>query len=382
MAMHYTVCLLFTVICMIQDAMSLGNSMKPLLLLTRYATKLVTVVPVADLTYKTVQNKFGTKHQLLFNEQAEIIKQRDNELLVRISNMFYVGQETKNKATVRFGAFWAQKDSFVTLDELKKEEVNVALFPRPIQWSDGDIVQANRNVVTLTMPFYDRETKRTFSTGTRFVPVNNEIRNNDVNVWAFDKKSFRLEKIDIPKKLCLLNQPETVQKQRSAFVSLTKQWTNYSIPYLLGGCSFVAQYKRVGCVNTPRTGFDCSGVILRAAQICNIPYFFKNSATLAHHLSPVTTIDDLEPGDLLFFRGHVLIASDIENNMIIESRGHASGFGKLHELPLNKLFKEIETWEDVWKAHTTQQPLFRLNSKGKVTKKITNIKLLKLILKR
>jgi predicted DNA-binding protein YlxM (UPF0122 family) len=43
-------------------------------------------------------------------------------------------------------------------------------------------------------------------------------------------------------------------------------------------------------IYSPKSGFDCSGLILPAAQICGIPYFCKNTAIIPHTIgSRVTT---------------------------------------------------------------------------------------------
>src|SRR3990167_1494271 len=92
------------------------------------------------------------------------------------------------------------------------------------------------------------------------------------------------------------------------------------IPYAWGGCSYTAtctdphfQLKTTSVTKhlpqpqrrwfsyptynlKPATGFDCSGVILRAAQIAGLPYFYKNTVTILNNLKPLTATDELADG--------------------------------------------------------------------------------------
>lgn len=119
-------------------------------------------------------------------------------------------------------------------------------------------------------------------------------------------------------------------------------------------------------------------MILRGAQLCGIPYFFKNSTTLAQNLTPLQKNEDLENGDLIWFLGHVIIISDVKNNLVVEARGYEHSYGRVHEASLKTQFNNISTYEDLKKAYLEHIPLERLNLQGIVAKEIPTFKLLKL----
>src|SRR5690606_17679975 len=100
-----------------------------------------------------------------------------------------------------------------------------------------------------------------------------------------------------------------------------------------------------------KSGFDCSGVIARATQICGIPYFCKNTATIPHCLKPLQKEQELHNGDLILIRGHVMIVFDVAKNLLIEARGYTHGYGKLQEIPINQVFEGIQTYKDLTDAY-------------------------------
>lgn len=378
----------------------------------------VTIVPVANLVLQRMATLFpgknpwncyqnisleGSKktarscprvHQLLFNEQVEIIHCAGDELLVKIPHVFYTsGIDKKNE-------YWAHKKNFISLEALEKKGLNSDLFPAPIRFSDKTIEKANTNTITLLFPFKDRTHHRTFSAGTRFVRAHPGANGPTVKVWAFNPATVRFDLISIPKHLCLSNPPKTSRQKRKLFVKLLKRWAHLPagfIPYVWGGCSFTAPYKKnmITCkqmtikpretisVFLPKkgrktvTGFDCSGVIARAAQACNIPYFFKNSSTALQQLKPITSYKQLAEGDLLYIKGHLMVVSDIKNNRLIEARSHCHGYGKVQEIKLSDEFQGIETYQQLLAACLTNKRLKRLDSRGAFTKSYT-AKLLKL----
>ena len=126
------------------------------------------------------------------------------------------------------------------------------------------------------------------------------------------------------------------------------------------------------------TGFDCSGVIARAAHACNIPYFFKNSSTALQQLKPIVSYEQLAEGDLLHIKGHLMVVSDIKNNKIIEARSHWHGFGKLQEIKLSDEFQGVKTYKQLVDACLANKRLARLDSAGSVFEKIQSATLLKL----
>ena len=256
--------------------------------------------------------------------------------------------------------------------------------------------------LALIKPFYDPVTQQTFSAGTRFVYNPEFVSNTHYQVYVFDRKITRFITTMLPKSSVLTIEPRTPEQAIQVFVAILKSWAhtkNGIICYVWGGASYtytckdkeckqistklanqkkVKVYIREDCNSIPLTGFDCAGMILRAAQICNIPYFFKNTYTLAQSLAQLKPDESLNAGDLIWIPGHVMVVSDIQNNLLIEARGYSHGFGKVQEMRLEKVFKGIKTYDELINAFFIQKPLIRLDKSGKSVEEITYYKLLKL----
>ncbi len=336
-------------------------------------------------------------HQLLFHEQVEILQEKDGELYIRIPNAFYVSHDTQKEHQ----EFWTLKKYIISYDELKKHNVPMQNFPQPIERTKKNKPQT-QSIVTLTQPFFDRTTGKHLSAGTRFVE-SAPSKSSLASVYVFDPIHYRFNTIRIPKKICIFNTPQDKNKRIDLFVRILKSWAHqpapYVIPYVLGGCSFIHTYpahkfsitQSVGNDNkkgtayayntspsTRASGFDCSGIILRAAHMAGIPYFCKNTSAIAATLKPLSAGEQLHNGDLILIPGHVIIVADMQKNTIIEARGYDQGYGKVHEIPIKEQFKNIYTFQQLVDAYTNKKPLVRLNKNGGIVQTITNYKLFKL----
>src|SRR3990167_7412013 len=179
------------------------------------------------------------------------------------------------------------------------------------------------------------------------------------------------------------------------FVKLLKSWANLDsgfIPYLYSGSSFIYAYHRDEILqrysdNTfyrdeldvyPYTGFDCSCIISRATQICNLPYFYKDSITLERNLEQLNKFEELSEGDVIWFPGHVLIVSDLKNNLVIEARGYTSGYGLIHECHISKMFENINSFKELFELKTNHKKLKLLAKDGTLRYIIEEFKILSL----
>ena len=142
-----------------------------------------------------------------------------------------------------------------------------------------------------------------------------------------------------------------------------------------GGNTF---WSRPDYDTTIKNGFDCSNLILRAAQISQIPYFFKNTTTLKKNLKTISPNEKLEAGDLIWVPGHVIVVADLDKNTIIESRSYSHGYGKIQEIPLNEEFKNINTFEDLLKHFFDNKKIKRIDKNKKTIADLKNYKILKL----
>jgi hypothetical protein len=383
----------------------------------------VTIVPVADLlgeplreinkthgTSHTYQNlplcskPAGTYacpriHQLLFNEVIEIIEQRGDEVMVKVPNLFFVTPPSHSPRTT----YWSHKKNFITLTELAKRGINLDQIPEPITMHDATDSDT-QTIITLTYPWYDPITERTFSAGTRFVAKPQQESADVVTVFALDQKNIIMKEIPVPHTHLLMNvsqlSPEDAIKE---FVKVARSWAHQEdgfIPYVWGGCSFLntarnnsyaeknvtQQGKEVGTIwvlddydYSPKTGLDCAGLIARAAQLCGIPYFFKNSATVAQFLAPHSPKERLQAGDIIWLPHHVMMVSDPKKNTILEARIYSHGYGKVHEIPLKKAFKGIQTFDELRRTIAAKKPLQRLHADGTVVETVSTGKTLKIL---
>ncbi len=215
------------------------------------------------------------------------------------------------------------------------------------------------------------------------------------------------------------------QTMRKCFVNLLKRWAHRSnafIPYVWGGFSIRSMCKQDTFIldkkpifvpfdvasrhsssratadgakqeirakrpekdhEYPKSGLDCSGLIAMAAQCCGLPYYYKNTTTIGKHLKELQPTDTIQAGDLIWFRGHVLAISSLSPAKVIESRGYTlkrytPGCGKVHEVALEKVFKDMKTIEQLRAAFFEGKPLDRIDGYGDIGQ-VFGWKILKLL---
>lgn len=389
-------------------------------------------VPVADLTTQPIATIYQSKdaldkrqqlpfsstkksqqfleacprvHQLLFNEMVTVLEECADELRVSIHNSYYLTAQSEQPQTI----YWGLKKDFVFLNTLS--DTDQQKIPTPIISFDHQAsIEPRTRLVTLQQPFTDPISKHTFSAGTRFVravkknpPATTATQEKKYyDVFIFDAVQNRFIVTAVPRDLCAPLTLDGKDARISYFVRLLREWAktdNGSIPYVFGGCSIVSRlkknefqridepltptitigyYQRTGIKPGTRVGIDCSGLVTRAAHIAGIPYFFKNSRTLGQKLTPLSPQEPIQNGDLILFRGHVIIITDVHHNLIVEARSYDHGYGIIHEIALGKVFKGIETFGDLHDAYRKGTPLVRLNSKGEVEDSFNSWKILKI----
>lgn len=209
----------------------------------------------------------------------------------------------------------------------------------------------------------------------------------------FNPKTKDITVTDIPQKFCFLS-PTIVSRASSQrdMVQLLRMWTHLSsgaIPLLCGGISFTktvspkkftlqnkalngllfAYWQRSEMTKSPYPGFDASGLICRAAQLCNIPYFYKNSTTAAAYLKPLPINELIHEGDLVIIPGGMLMVSSTEPNdhKMIGTFSYSSGYGIITELKLQDLFLYISNYNDLMDAYLSQIPLTAKSADGSKT---------------
>ncbi len=270
-----------------------------------------TRIPLAWHTDKKICPRV---HQALFNEIVTIHEETADEVHISISTVFNKTLLSDEKKCT----YWMLKESIIYLNEVEKN-IDLKTIPTPIDFESGHI--DDKDVTTLVCPFYDKERDVTYSAGTRFIIK--EEGNDAYYVYAYDHKHNTNTLITIPKNTCIQTHTLTPEEKRNLFVYLVTSWAKpHCIPFVWGGCSFAKDIELQAIKaeqtttdgstyecwllatqqSTPYSGFDISGLIARSAQICGIPYFYKNSTIAALLLKKFDNNTTLQECDLVWLR--------------------------------------------------------------------------------
>lgn len=321
-----------------------------------------------------ISNVKGSPHiraeQLLWNETVEFIEKVGDYTKINHPYKFYASQDGKKSSS-----YWI---------------LNTHLVPSFSQAQETSVVK-------LIKPLFSKELNRTISAGTPCI-VKKETKN--FYTCTLTDTNGILKQCKFPKTACCKPYSNKTH-QREAFVALVRYWAHqapYKIPYVLGGCSVIDivtpnafaktigsyKNKRIMVIERPEvtpiyTGLDCAHLVTLAAQIAGIPLAAANTHALRQSLTPLRPDEHLQEGDLALWKGHVVVISDIKNNLLVEARGYDHGYGIVHEIPLHEQFKGIKTISDLEKAYHTHTRIPRLDKIGKQVEIITDLVLLKIV---
>lgn len=378
--------------------------------------KAVVIVPVADITTKSiayldsknsaqsVYNKFSISpetgpnsclraHQILFNEVVTILQETDEEVEFSLDNVFY-----DNEAKSRINTFWTLKRNLKRLTDLQE---NLDSIPSVYGNFQKVKTYITNNIITLKKPWQDPNSQMIYSAGTRFVLYTNQSNKESYETKILNSESNQTEKVFIDKSYaCNLIKFPYLEKI-SNFLQVLHDWSTTSqaavIPYVWGGRSFISTCEQRNFKlatsdenskvtywvrpldRQPYTGMDCSGLILRAAQICGLPYFYNNTTTLANRLRLLAPTEEIKDGDLIFFPGHVIIVSSIKSNEFIHTAGYSQQHGCLKICTLNSFFEKINTYQDFQHAYANNMSIGLLNVRGQKIKDLTGYKVLRIV---
>jgi hypothetical protein len=119
-------------------------------------------------------------------------------------------------------------------------------------------------------------------------------------------------------------------------------------------------------------------MILCAAQIAGLPYYCKNSHVIAKTLRPLNSGEKIEEGDIIWYSGHVMVVSDAKKNLVIEAIGYDSGYGRVHEISIDRVFQGIHNFDGLRPCHFKNKFTRRLRQDGSAWRSIYHLKILKL----
>lgn len=339
-------------------------------------------------------------HQLLFNEIVTVLEERGPEIKVRISNFYF----HKADEPYPMDTYWTLRKNVCLFKDLKHQGADSRKLPPPISYKENNIEsEPSAKMVTLKKPFYDPVTKQIYSVGTRFVLASDQdlsgpFGKGHFDTHVFDVHAHKMKITQIPKSHCVRNYSKNPKDKIKNFVQVLRLWAyqkDGAIPYVLGGWSWTvtcanqdfeiskesdSKYaiNRNDWAHGSKTGFDCMGLIGRAAQICDIPFYIKNSTTLLKDLKTVKKNESLSEGDIIWYPGHVMVISSLKKNLVIEARGYERGEGKVQETSVESIFKNIKTLSELKAAHDAQKPVTVLYYDGRPWRTFKRIKILKL----
>ena len=323
-------------------------------------------------------------HQCLFNEVGALCQQTAEEVQVEFPHFFWM-LEGK-----RYSRVWVLK-STVTPLTLVQRSLEV---PKPLNGSFST-AHLNEDILSLSVPWHHDETNRTFSAGTRFARNRFEDQEKTCGIFVPDYIKNVYHACSLPRECLIESAPLCVSERKKMFIKLVRSWTcdtEEIIPYVWGGCSYMCRLPAadffldrqtegtisIACwrrlfTQVPHGGMDCSGLILRAAQIVGIHHYFKNTLTIKECMTSILPNEELEEGDLILVPRHVMIVSDLKKNLLIDASSYTSEFGCAREVPLHKVFRDIATYEELQQAALQHIPLCLKTKTGSVHRTVDSL---------
>ena len=392
----------------------------PMLIVSK-PEKAICVVPVADLlsakiqpnkkrtileAYKNIPasvtikkgassdniNECGRALQLLYNEQVTILAQEDEQCYIETPYWNLMPLNRKNNR------FWTLASNLRPINLIGPEERKGL----PAKKNDK---LTSTFTMTLKDFFYCPETKLTYLAGTRF-SIKGRMTNGDFKILIYDPVLKQLITSRVPGQIGIREDNPIFDLdnrfstyRRSAFLKTVRGWTDSLekiIPYVLGGASagerlstknitpqkktqkYVDLYTLSSYPYYPYQGLDCSSLVRCACQIAGIPLYAINTSSIASTLNKLPLNDYPENGDLIYWKGHIAIISDIQKGLLIEARGYDHGYGFVHEIPFNQELQGIQTTNDLVTAYRKKRKINRIDKWGQKRETITDLTILKL----
>lgn len=293
---------------------------------------------------------------------------------------------------VEDGKVTRKRPTFLVIDN-KHTKKYEGLFPVKVRYDDVGTLRA-KDTIVLTRPWIDDATGSEYSAGTRFARVQQKDTRDSFGVKFFDGLHGEIAVAMISKAYARpCDEIVSDDERRHLFINLLRTWctkNNIITPYVWGGGLIMTPFEDRGFslvddyfFTHPVTyyvrkeqglpaGVDCSALVLLAAGIAGIDYFYKTTSTLFKQGNPVDAYDALKEGDIIVWNGHMVVVSAMygAKESCIECLGYGSGAGKVREVVLKKRFKDISSYQDLWNAYQRKQPLGIFYAHNKIVSKI------------
>lgn len=301
-------------------------------------------------------------HQALFHDWVKIEKKENKQYQLYIPSVQY---RLSLEDTTLYSEFWGLQQDFVMQQTLLKENIDIQKLP-PLPTEEK-----KDTFFFLTKPYSDTKNGVLFSIGTAFRIEEKSFQGIATHYYHPTLKKLVLLQVPYTHLIFSLPNPDT----RKTFLFLLSQLLDLQpkIPYVFGGCSWHPSYTSLF------SGFDCSGLILKMAQLAGIPLLYKNTLTLMQYLPSLQDPCHVEPGDLICFKGHVMVISSLKPLKIIHAVGIQSLYASVVEVFLQDFFQSIDTLNKLFEYMTKPQAISLLNKNGTPYAEVTHFKVLKLL---
>lgn len=325
--------------------------------------------------------------QGLFNEIVTVLdvwdEQSENpEVLIEIPHYFY---HTNQSGLRKINQFWVKKSDLLFESELEQCGINFDIFPESISFNNSSSI-TNSDIITLTAPWYDPKTNKTYSAGTRFIHDHDGDSDTEFGIKFLDTSTLQLCYASVSDESIIDTSQFSATERQQVFVLLLKNWAVNDlgvVPFVWGGMSLTSFLPEELCTvqqaylsgetitywvrpssSAPHSGFTCSSVILRAAQIAGLPFFSLTTRTMSEHLERLGKSDELQEGDIIWWPGGSVVVSGLDDNTMIVASSYHTGHGCLYETELKNYFENITTYEQLIDAYHNKKPLTVLDKDG------------------
>ncbi len=328
--------------------------------------------------------------QLLYNQEVTILGKEKGQLYIE-TPYWHLKKPTSSCPSSKNDRFWTLASNIKPLSALTQEEQTT--IPDPVR------SHSKRPTIILKNPFECPQTGLTYSVGTRFVITQEDDAAYTVSLYDLTEKE--MVTCNIPASLCIKEVPLSPKEKRTLFVKMIREWAhphNGFIPYVLGGTSigklpaddrFIEKkvgnfflpsiiHKRPTYTDYPYNGVDCIGLIRLASLVSGTPLYATNSTSLSSILQKLPAGSLPENGDLVYWKGHMAIISDVDKGLLIEARGYNHGYGIVQEIPYQEQFHLIHTTDDLVKASHKHSLLGRFDKRGIKRETVHNLTIYKL----
>lgn len=312
-------------------------------------------------SWNTVKDEIPRIHQVLFNQRVEVTDIRDGLAKITVPNVFAINPKTSplNPFSRQKFSGWMLAQDLVAVDDVLSQSI-------PSSIDAFNFVPSSKHIVALVSPWQNQLDGQIYSIGTRFMRDFNDTQDEFGVLW-YDKNQKNFRRAVLARSLCYVQGCESFAQRRAHMVELANRLVDAkdtAIPYVWGGGSVglpatgAPELRQDGggwvwpSAVMPFMGSDCSYLVVLLSQVFELPYFCKNTTTLACYTAPIAINESVREGDIVWYRvgriGHIMMVSNVERAEFIENQGYINGgAGRLRRGTLTQRFADAKTYAEL-----------------------------------